>query len=120
MRAPLSLLTELDAFFTDYHLCSELDAGRRGADRVDRVRLRGLAVLPAAQARAEADCPGIRPIASRVAARWHNSKTHGVGCCGKATEDCHEAPGIARSSWRSGDVVAADGSCPTDDITRRG
>jgi hypothetical protein len=37
----MTLLTELDAFFTDYRQCGDLDAGVEWPDRLDRVRLRG-------------------------------------------------------------------------------
>jgi hypothetical protein len=33
----VSLLTELDAFFTDHYRCGDLDGWRRGPDRLDRV-----------------------------------------------------------------------------------
>jgi len=38
--AAVSLLAELDAFFTDHMRCGELDAGVEGAGRVKRLRLR--------------------------------------------------------------------------------
>jgi hypothetical protein len=36
----MSLLTELDAFFTDHHHCGDLDAGVDGAGRLVRLRVR--------------------------------------------------------------------------------
>ena len=37
----MTLLSELDAFFTDHMRCGDLDAGVDGAGRVDRVRVQG-------------------------------------------------------------------------------
>jgi hypothetical protein len=37
----MSLLADLDAFFTEHQRCGDLDAGVDGPRRLDRVRLRG-------------------------------------------------------------------------------